>query len=148
MTTLFDLLDFAPETPQWAADCFYCTPDTTGYYDLEHHQWAHLPVTCAICRQSSPNRLLFDQSHGVNLGASWESGYLLCSSLSLKLNHLRHDLRTGRPHDARDLTPLELGWTIAADGNHVPPAGWPAAPESAAMGGIPLEDAESKRARP
>lgn len=101
MTTLFDLTDFAPETPQWAADCFYCTPDTTGYYDLEHHQWAHLPVTCAICRQSSPNRLLFDQSHGVNLGASWESGYLLCSSLSLKLNHLRHDLRTGRPHDAR-----------------------------------------------
>jgi hypothetical protein len=147
MTTLFDLLDFAPETPQWAADCFYCTPDTTGYYDLARHQWAHLPMTCAICRRTSPNRLLFDQAHGVNLGASWESGYLLCSSLSLKLNHLRYDLLNGHAHDARDLTPLELGWTLTPDGTPIAPAGWPAAPDTAAMGGIALEDATSESAR-
>ena len=139
MTTLFDLLDFAPATPEWAADCFYCTPDTTGYYDLQHHLRTHLPVTCAICRQSSPNRLLFDQSHGVNLGASWETWKLLCSSLSLKLNHLRHDLLNGHLPSSRDLTPLQLGWIFAPDGTPIAPADWPAAPESAAMGGIPLE---------
>ena len=139
MTTLFDLLDFAPEAPEWATACFYCTPDTTGYYDLDLHQRTHLPVTCAICRQSSRNRLLFDQSHGVNLGASWQTGKLLCSSLSFKLNHLRYDLLNGHLPSTNDLTPLELGWIIAPDGTSVAPADWPEAPDSAAMCGIPLE---------
>lgn len=129
MSTLFDFADFAPEKPTWANECFYCSPDETGYYDEEHHKWAHLPMTCKVCHQTSPNRLLFDMTHGINLGASWEHGWMLCSSLALKLNHLRYDLLNGHDHDERDLTPFELGWTIAPDGLPVAPEGWPVAPD-------------------
>ena len=141
MSTLFELLDFAPEAPQWATDCFYCRPDTTGYYDEARHLHSHLPLTCRVCGEVSPNRLLFEQSHGVSLGASWEYGYLLCTSLSLKLNHLGYDLLNGHLPSSHDLTPLELGWLITPDGYPLAPAGWPAAPAYGEFhGGVALED--------
>lgn len=140
MSALFDLLDFAPEAPQWATDCFYCQPDSTGYYDEAGHLHRHLPLTCRICLQMSPNRLLFEQGDGVNLGASWETGYLLCSSLSLKLNHLRYDTLNGHQPDARDIVALELGWIIAPDGTPIAPTRWPLAPASGELrGGAALQ---------
>lgn len=140
MSTLFDLLDFAPEAPRWATDCFYCQPDITGYYDEARHLHRHLPLTCRICSGASPNRGLFEQSHGVNLGASWEYGYLLCSSLSLKLNHLRYDMLHGHHPSPNDLAPLELGWLITPDGYPLAPADWPAAPAYGELhGGVALE---------
>lgn len=122
--TLFDLTDFAPPAPEWAKDCFYCSPGDDGYYDEARHFHDHLPLTCAVCRQTSPNRLLFEMSHCVNLGASWGQNALLCSSLSLRLNHLLYDARAGQEPAERDLTALELGWRVDANGIYMP-EGWP-----------------------
>jgi hypothetical protein len=127
---LFDLADFAPPAPDWAVACFYCLPDDSGHYDRERHDHAHLALTCDVCGKTSPNRPLFEQSHDVNLGASWEHGWLLCTGLSLALNHLRYDLLHGDvPLDA-DKYALELGWLIAPDGEPIAPEGWPEAPPS------------------
>ena len=128
MSTLFELVDFAPPAPTWAVECFYCTPDSTGYYDEATHLRHHLPLTCQICSAVSPNRLLFENSHGVCLGSSWGKGYLLCTSLSLQLNHLAYDLLHGTSPHASDQPALDLGWRIAPDGAAIAPEGWPAAP--------------------
>ncbi len=122
----FDAL--AGEIPAWARECVYCYPDDFGVYDYDRHLRNDLPMTCAVCGASSPNRLLFEQSHGVNLGASWESGHLLCMSLSLLLNHLTYDILHGREPRAKDLYAIELGWRIAPDGAQLPPEDWPPAP--------------------
>lgn len=127
MTTLdFDLI--TEPTPIWARACPYCTADDLGNYDEGVHLRRHLPLTCEICGEASPNRLLFEQGHGVNLGASWGSGYLLCCSLWLRLNHLTYDLLHGRKPCERDARALELGWLIAPDGAQLAPEGWPLAP--------------------
>lgn len=127
------MLDFSAilnEAPPWALECHYCHPEDFGAYDQETHQRAHLPMLCRVCGLSSPNRLLFDMSHGINLGASWEYGWMLCTSLALKINHLRAGLRTGRAPQECDRTPLELGWTFAPDGWPIAPPEWPVAPDT------------------
>lgn len=122
---LFDLADFAPEAPAWATECFYCRPDKSGVYDEARHVREHLPLTCSICGETSPNRLIFEMNHEVTLGGSWGADALLCVSLSLRLNHLTYAVLNGRAPDLRDLTALDLGWRIAPDGAKLPPAGWP-----------------------
>ena len=128
MSALFELTDFAVK-PAHAEGCFYCRQSTlTGEWPtLEHHEAQHLPITCVICGGTKPNRLLFDMSHGVNLGAILENNALLCTALSLQLNHLTYDIREGREPAQMDLRALELGWRIAPDGSQIPPAGWPTA---------------------
>ncbi len=122
---LFDVGDFAPPTPAWAEECFYCVPDEWGRYDEARHLRQHLPVTCAVCGETMPNRLLADMNHAVNLGGSWRRDAVVCASLDLRLNHLRYDAEHGVEPDPRDLTALDLGWTITDEGEAVPPAGWP-----------------------
>lgn len=125
-TTLFNLIDFAPPAPAWALECFYCSPDSTGHYDEERHLADHLELTCAICGGVEPNRLLFTQSHGVNLGASWGRDALMCTSLDLCLNHLAYAIKYGEAPAQRDLDlVLPTGWLMGPDGKAVRPAGWP-----------------------
>ena len=107
----------------WAEGCFYCTPDRLGRYDQGRHLHAHLPLTCAVCGEKSPNRLLFEQSHGVNFGASSTLGVMVCSSLSLRLNHLTYAVLHGELQYEADQ--LALGWLIGPDGTRLAPADWP-----------------------
>jgi len=123
-----DFSTLAVNTPSWASACFYCVPDDFGAYDEAHHYRQHLALTCAVCGEVSPNRLLFEMDHGINLGASWRIDKLLCSSLSLRLNHLTYDLRQRETPQARDLAALDLGWRLDPYGEHLAPEGWPAAP--------------------
>lgn len=122
--SLFDMADFAPQAPAWAQECGYCSPGDDGYYDEDRHVGYHLPLTCAVCGQSEPNRLLFDMNHFVTLGPSWQRNALLCSSLHHRLNHLLYAARHGEEPADRDRTPLALGWRVDADGIY-PPEGWP-----------------------
>lgn len=122
--SMFELTDFAPPTPAWAEGCRYCVPDEMGAYDEAQHLYGHLPLTCSVCGDTASNRLLFEQSHLVNLGASWGRDALVCTSLDLRLNHLRYDILHGQVPTARDLTALELGWRFGPDGSALPPAGW------------------------
>lgn len=137
---LFDLLDFAPEAPTWAQECFYCRPDSTGHYDQAQHLAAHLPLTCSVCRQTEPNRLLFENSHSINLGGSWGRDALVCSALDLALNHLRYDARHGAT--PRTNWPLELGWRIGDDAA-IPPAGWPDGSHATVCRAIPTSEQRS-----
>jgi hypothetical protein len=121
----FDFAVLADPTPEWAAACWYCHPDELGQYDEARHLAGHLPKTCAVCGDTSPNALLFGQSHSVTLGPSWRSGWLLCTSLWLRLNHLTYALRNSETPSPRDLTVLDLGWTFAPDGERFAPEGWP-----------------------
>lgn len=122
--SLFDMADFAPPTPSWADACPYCHPGEDGYYDEGGHLQAHLPLTCAVCGQTEPNRLLFDMNHLVTLGGSWARDAVVCVSLHLRLNHLLSDARNGTEVAERDSTALALGWRVDADGAY-PPEGWP-----------------------
>ena len=122
MTTLFD----DQPVPTWALDCGYCQPDEFGRYSEATHQEWHLPVTCAVCGETSPSRWHANINHGVSLGASWQANALLCVSLSLRLNHLTYDKIHGREEShPMDLTALELGWRIGPSGEQIPPEGWP-----------------------
>jgi hypothetical protein len=122
--SLFEFADFAPATPAWAEACRYCSPGPDGYYDEAGHLHRHLPLTCAVCGETEPNRLLFEMSHVITLGGSWGRDALVCQSLDLRLNHLTYDARLGEKPRERDMTALELGWRVDADGAY-PPAGWP-----------------------
>lgn len=134
---LFDLADFAPPAPAWAVTCFYCTPDAQGYYDRANHDHAHRQLTCAVCHESEPNRLLFEMSHGICLGGCYQRDALVCTSLDLQLNHLSYDITHGQAPAVRDLPALELGWRFGPDGTAIAPAGWPSGAEERRRG--PLE---------
>lgn len=133
--------DFAAleEEPAWAESCGYCVRDDLGHFDEAAHFRGHLPLTCDVCGETEPNRLLFGMSHGVNLGACWGEGWLLCSSLWLRLNHLTYALKTGTEPAATDLSAIGLGWTFAPDGERFAPAGWRSGAEQESM--EPLERA-------
>lgn len=122
--SLFEMADFAPPAPGWATACFYCHPGADGYYDEAEHLKRHLPLTCAVCGGTAPNRLLFEMSHCVTLGGSWKRDALVCTSLDLRLNHLAYDARHGEEPDETDRTALTLGWRVDAEGAYAP-AGWP-----------------------
>lgn len=122
--SLFELADFAPPQPAWAEACFYCHPAEDGYYDEQLHLRRHLPLTCAVCGGTEPNRLLFEMNHVITLGGSWERNAVVCTSLHFRLNHLRYAVLHGEEPAERDRTPLALGWRVDADGAH-PPEGWP-----------------------
>lgn len=123
---LFELLDFAPPAPQWAEECFYCSPDPQGYYDEAKHLASHLQLTCAICGGTSPNRMLFTQSHNITLGGSWGRDALMCSSFDLTLNHLRYAITRGETPAERNLQTLaSTGWLLSPTGDAVRPRGWP-----------------------
>jgi len=128
--------DLSEQTPDWAETCFYCSPDALGRYNERNHFHSHLPMTCTICRASCPNRLQFENSHGVNLGASFTLGVMVCSSLSLQLNHLSYALRHGELPSVNDVGALKLHWLIAPDGTQLPPKGWPLLPTPLPRGGI------------
>ena len=128
--------DLSEQAPVWAEACFYCRPDLLGRYNERDHIHAHLPMTCAICQATCPNRLQFENSHGVSLGASFTLGVMVCSALSLQLNHLSYALRHGEIPSERDVHALELGWVIAPDGTQLPPAGWPLLPTPLPRGGV------------
>lgn len=121
------MLDLWPvEKPAHAAECWYCRQDDLGEWtSLEDHEHWHLPLTCRVCGGAAPNRLLFEQSHGLNRGQSWDHGYVVCSSLGLRLNHITYALRHGGPIHSMDATVFELGFLFGPDCSPVPPAGWP-----------------------
>jgi len=121
VSTLFDMRDFAPEKPAYAEGCLYCYANDDGLYpDQAFHEREHLPRTCSVCGEESPNRLLFEMNHG---GPSWIAP-VKCTSLYLRLNHLTYAVLHGLAPEARDLTVLDLGWRIAPDGAQLPPADW------------------------
>jgi hypothetical protein len=122
----FDVI--AEPIPEWAAACYYCWADEFGHYDEARHLANDLPKTCPVCHETSPNTLLYEMNHGINLGASYQRGALLCLSLSLRLNHLDYDASQGRDWRERDKTALDLGWSFGDDGELVAPEGWPPAP--------------------
>lgn len=130
-----DFASIADPVPEWAASCRYCFPDAFGRYDEARHLANDLPMSCPVCRQTEPNRLLYEMNHGVNLGASWQHRALLCVSLSLRLNHLSSDMRTGEEPRERDLTAVALGWMIGPDGAQIAPEGWPSPPTFAEVYG-------------
>lgn len=81
-------LSFDDPTPAWAAACVYCHRDEWGLYDRDRHQCDHLPMTCTVCEETEPNRVLFELSHGITLGGSWEIDALLCVSPGLASKHV------------------------------------------------------------
>ena len=121
--TLFD--DVQEGTPAWAEECTYCVRDLFGQYDHALHMAQHLPITCAVCGETEPNRYLAELSHKISLGASWDVGALLCTSLALRLNHLSYDTLHARPYSPLDASALDLGWRITLGGIQIPPDGWP-----------------------
>lgn len=128
MDTLFEMREFAPPKPRHAKGCWYCHEDENGEWTSRAlHERTHLPLTCAICGETEPNRLLFENSHGVTLGGSWSRRALVCVRLDLNLNHWAYAMRHGITEPvspAGDLC-LRLGWRFAPDGSAFPPAGWP-----------------------
>ena len=128
--------DLSEQAPVWAEPCFYCRPDPLGRYNEQNHFRSHLPMTCAVCLVTCPNRLQFENSHGVSLGASFELGVMVCSSLSLQLNHLSYALRHGEIPSENDAHALQLGWLIAPDGAQLAPTGWPVLPTPHPRGAI------------
>lgn len=119
--SLFELRDFAPPKPAHAEGCMYCREDQDGIWPaLAFHEREHLPIVCGVCGQISPNRLLFEMSHG---GPGWITP-VMCTSLYLRLNHLTFAVLHGARPEARDLTALDRAWRIAPDGAQLPPADW------------------------
>jgi hypothetical protein len=116
-------LDFGAGVPEWAADCLYCVPDQLGLYDEKTHLANHQPIRCSLCGQTSPNRLLFDNSHHENLGWSLQHGWTACTALSLICNHLTYDLL-----HCIEPSPHELAIAVAV-GVVFTPDGYPLAPE-------------------
>lgn len=142
MKTLFDDLEI--ETPPWAKDCRSCHHDELGRYDELRHFTSHLPLTCAVCGETEPNRFLAELNHDVNLGASRQNNALLCVSLSLRLNHLSYAKRNDKEPRTDDLKALELGWTVLDDGTQVPPEGWPDASHATKSEFIAARETSSK----
>ncbi|MGF3055632.1 hypothetical protein [Microbacterium sp. YY-01] len=128
MDALFTMFDFAEPKPRYADDCFYCHQDANGEWtSLEHHSENHVPLTCDVCGDTDPNRLLFEMSHGITLGGSWDRGKLVCVRLDLNLNHWRYAMFHGIKEPvspAGDLC-LRLGWRFGPDGYAIAPEGWP-----------------------
>jgi len=69
--------------------------------------------------------LLFEQSHGVNFGASSTLGVMVRSSLSLRLNHLTYAVLHGELQYEADQLALAPDWLIGPDGTRLAPADWP-----------------------
>lgn len=73
--------------------------------------WRHV---CPCCRDEVVNGWMMRLNHS---GA--ERG--MCTSLTLRLNHLTYAIRYGGGVAERDMTVIDLGWRIAPDGSQIPP---------------------------
>jgi len=134
--TLFDF-DAQP-----AAGCFYCAGGNPDIW--KEHAERHLPLTCPICGDVEPNRLLFNMSHCVTLGGSWQRNALVCVSLDLGLNHLDYAHRFGGSVHQMDVdTVRKAGWQVdPVTGIYHMPDDWPDGSHATECVAVAVEDRE------
>lgn len=120
MDTLFDLADFEetappPPAPALPPEMWACGVHAMHREDDEHARdcWGSV---CPACGDDVVNGWMLRLNH-------WGGDGGMCTSLSLRLNHLTFDIRHGQTPSERDLTALDSGWRIAPDGSQIPPAG-------------------------